>query len=222
MVDVRGVLSEAGFQLPSFETGGITSILLFFLILIIFAGILFFVTWWMLNYLKYNQRIILFKKVGKTVMPIRTIKGTVVNISKAGDRLLKTKIKLLPMPAIMMGKNVWWYFEREDGEWINIGLEDINERMKEVKAYFVDEDMRLHRIGIQKQLDAEFNKPSFWERYGGMIMYTIFIIIVCVVIVILIDRIVRVLPQISQMADAVKQMASAVHNLQGSGVVEVG
>jgi hypothetical protein len=114
----------------------------------------------------------------------------VVPLENTGDSifyLAKAK-KYLPTPQIQTGRNTFWYAVRQDGEWINIGIEDIDLRMKEAKVFFLDKEMRYARVALQRNLKERYQKTSFWEKYGGMIAYIVLIVITGVMMWLLFDK----------------------------------
>lgn len=177
---------------------------------------------WLINWLSYNKKVKLFRKVGNEIVPIITDRAKFERVGTAGDYWCKTKQlkKTLPRPRKQMAKNEFWFYEREDGEWINFSLGDFDGDMKKAGAYFVDEDMRLQRLGIQKNLRDRFQKVTFWQKYGGMIMSAIFVLIITICLVILFKEMKENWAVGKEMASAVRDMAVQVANLQrqtGSG-----
>ena len=148
----ESLLTQAGFVAPSFS--GIGHWLVYFLVAVVIACLLAIGVFILIINFKFNKKVILFKKVSGKVIPIGKDRAMLERIGLAGDSWLKTKRfkKILPRPKIEMEKNTYWYFERDDGEWINFSLQDMDEVMKTAKAYYVDEDMRLSRLGIQRNL----------------------------------------------------------------------
>ena len=118
-----------------------------------------------------------------------------------------------------MAKNEYWYYIREDGEWINFSLQDVDAQMKAAKVYYVEEDMRLQRLGIQKNLEARFKKITFWERYGGMITTGVFLLIITICLVVIFREMKGAWTGATEMAGAVKEMALQLKNIQGSGAI---
>jgi len=222
---VGDVLSEAGIELPSISKSAIAQWAIIAGIAVVVAIGLGIGIYWFMNYLKYNKKVMIFRKVGTMIMPIASDKACFERVGAGGDywcRTKKTK-KILPRPKIQMGKNEFWFYEREDGEWINFSLSDFDEKMKSAGAYYVDEDMRLQRLGIQKNLQERFNKISFWDKYGGMIMSIIFILIITVCLVILFSKMEGNWEQATKTAEAIEHMAKSVDAMTTrttSGVVE--
>jgi CHASE3 domain sensor protein len=121
-----------------------------------------------------------------------------------------------------MGNNTFWFYEREDGEWINFELDDIDAQMRKAGAYFVDEDMRLQRLGIAKNLAERLIKETFWQKYGTTIMLVIFCLVVTICLVVLFQKMQGNWQSAKETAVAIEHMASATEqmakNMQASGV----
>lgn len=225
MAGLLDIAKEGGVNIPSFS--GISTYFIYFLVALLFAGILglaFFLIW---NHYKYNIKIKLYKRVGGRIKPTGDDVGMLQRIGSAGDYWLVTKKfkKKLPRPRIWIEKNLCWYYEREDGEWINFELGDIDDQMKQAGAYYVDEDMRLQRLGIQKNLEERHKKLTFWQQYGTTIMMVIFVVIVTICLVVLFKEL-KALPQaMTSSAEAVRDMSLAVKDASGcvanSGIKEV-
>jgi len=162
--------------------------------LLVFFGALLFVAligigvfmWFNKQQLKHS--IPLYKMVGGKLMEVANYKAKDFKIGYAGDKLWfvpKAK-KYIMAGTIQSGRNKFLHFEREDGEWVNFGLDDLDEQMKTAGARYIQSDMRAGRIAISNILEARFKgKESFWEKYGSMITQTIFYLIVSVSMVII-------------------------------------
>lgn len=209
--------------LPSVSMEGASSFILVLVGAVLFCGALCVVAYLVILHLRYNKKIKVFKKVGLQIIPVAEDKGWEERLEMAGDtwlRVRKSK-KILPTPSIQMGKNEYWYYVREDGEWINFRLGNFDEQMRELGAYFVDMDMRLQRLGIRKNIQDRFNKVTFWQKYGGMIMSVVYILVVTICLVILFRQMSGAWGGATQMAEAVKEMAQEVANMRlqfGSGM----
>lgn len=216
---IGDVVAQSGFTMPTFS-GASNYVLLIAGALVVTAilGGIFYAAY---LYFKFNQNIVMFEEIKGRVYPIGKDKGMLQRVGTAGDFWLVTKKikKILPKGKIKMGRNTWWYFIREDGEWINFGLQSLNETMKLAKAYFVDEDMRLQRLGIQRNLTQRFVKQTFWDKHGIAITYAMFIIIVTVCLVVLFQKMEGNWAAAADTAQAIERMAQAVEGLRGTGVV---
>jgi hypothetical protein len=161
------------------------------------------------------------------VVHVGSYKATFEKLGHAGDYWCKVKYgggKILPRPKIEYMAGVFNYYEREDGEWINFGIEDIDIKMKLAKVHYLEEDMRLHRVGIQKNLEHRLQKEGFWQKWGGVITMAVFVILITICLIVLFNKLVVVSDSIGKMADAVAKLADVVNQAQthsGSGLVPV-
>ena len=194
------------------QFGTIGSILLWVGVIIIVGGLLAWGIIWWTNRRSYNQKIWIFGKIAGVPMLKFIDAGKFLAFGMAGDRLLKLQKskKFLSPPQIQMGKNIWWYYEREDGEYINFSLTDIDDLQKKAGAYYVDTDMRLARLGIEKNLRERMTKLSFFEKYGTAIAGVIFVIMVTVALVVLFSQLKDVATAMDGMAGSVSKMANAI------------
>lgn len=205
-----------GSAIPSVPKDQILMWVLIGLGILVFAVALAIFTYFMYIKLRYNKKIVLFRKVGTSIVPVIYDKGWLTRVGSAGDTWLKVRKtkKTLPRPRMQIAKNEYWFFEREDGEWINFTLQDFDKTMKQAGVYYVEEDMRLQRLGIQKNLQERFQKVSFWQKYGGMIMSLIFILVITVCLVVLFKEMAKNWEIGREMASAVRDMAVQVSNLR--------
>lgn len=200
-------------KLPSGTT--VVKFIIVFIVVIIVMGMLGYLIYLNLQKRKFNKKVVLFRKVGGKIIKVGEDLAAFERIGVGGDFWCKVRKlkKIVPRPRIQMDNNTFWFYEREDGEWINIGLEDIDLRMKEFSAYFVDEDMRLQRLGIQKNLQQRLQKLTFFEKYGAMLIFGFFVLIVTVCLILLFQRMEGAYQGATQMASSVKSMAISVDNL---------
>jgi len=223
---VTGLLGEAGITLPkvSMSSIGMWAIYIIGGILLCVGAV--FGVYYLIQYFKWNKKVILFKRVSNRIIPIKTDKAMFERVGQSGDYWLKTKgmKKTLPRPKIEMDRNTFWFFERDDGEFINFELADIDEQMKKAGAYYVEEDMRLSRLGIQKNLQARLIKETFWQKYGATIMLVIFVLLVTICLVVLFQKMTDNWKVASETAKAIEHMAMAVEQMSkniGGGVTPV-
>lgn len=220
------VLTETGL-IPKINFPTTSTFMLWIIIILgglILAGGIGYGVYWFVMWRRYNKKIILYRKVGNTIMPVGIDKGMFQRVGIAGDYVLKTRRlkKTLPRPQLQMGKDLFWFYERLDGEWINFTLGDFDEKMKEAGAYYVDEDMRLQRLGIQKNLAERLQKIGFWAKYGQVIMSVVFMVLVTVCLVVLFRELTGVVAKLGDAIKAMEHLDITLANIQarsGSGVV---
>ena len=91
---------------------------------------------------------------------------------------------------------------RSDGEWINIGIGDIDLQMKQLNAKFLDKEMRYARVALQKNLKERYNQPTFMSKYGGVLAFTGLIMIFGIVIYLWFDKLIDVTSTVLKSIDA--------------------
>jgi len=206
--------------IPKFDFNNLLNGGLIFLGIITVGIAVTFITIILINKFRYNQKIKVFGKIGNVMTLMYFDKAVFERIGLAGDywcRLKKLK-KIVPMPRLQMAKNEWWFFRREDGELINFTLADLDDTMK-AKCNYIDEDMRLQRLGIQKNLENNFKQLTFFQKYGAMIGMVVFMVIITVCLVVIFREMKVAWSGASTMAAAVRDMALEVKNIRGSGAV---
>lgn len=208
---------QGGNLLGTLGLGGIkigtigTVFLWIFVIIVLVGAIAGFIIWWVMRK-AYSKNIWIFGRVAGVPMLKFIDKGKLVVFGMAGDKLiyLKKSKKYLSPPQIQMGKDIYWYYEREDGEYVNFSLDDLDEMQKKAGAYYVDTDMRMQRLGIEKNLRDRLDKKSWLEKYGALVGGIVFMIMVTVCLVVLFSKLKDVATAIDGMATNVGQMATAI------------
>jgi len=162
-------------------------LLIFFLVVLILGGIGFAI-YMRMQKKKLKYIIPLYKMIGARPIKIATYKAMDFKVGFAGDVLwyVPKKKKYISMGTIQTAPNEYPHFEREDGEWINFGLGDIDAQMKLANVKYVHSDMRSQRIAISNMLENRFKgKQSWWDKYGSIVTMVIFYLVVAIAMVII-------------------------------------
>lgn len=177
---VSGAISQVAPHITS------TSLIIFLLIglgfLLVLAGagvIVYFV----IRNKKFNKFVVVFEKVGSGWEVVLRTRAMLKKFGRAGDQvlLLQKGKKILPRPEIQVGRNNYWYSKREDGEWINIGLGDIDEKFREVNANFLHPEVRYQRTSIEEGMIKErYENESWWKKNWPMVAGIGVIAILCI------------------------------------------
>jgi hypothetical protein len=202
----------SGFSIGGMD-GAMNMIILFVIGLLVVAsiGILIFV--WA-NKKKYWIKIPLYRKVGNVPTRVASYKAKTFPIGKAGDILWFVKgVKKYIAPAtIQSAPNEFWHWEREDGEWINFSLGDLDKSQKEAGVKYIHQDMRSQRVATANLLEQRLMQKGFWEKWGMVIGYIIFFLVISVAVVInlyMMGKVVEQLsPLVNQITEAVKELRS--------------
>lgn len=187
--------------------GGLASMLiLFFIGVLVVAGIGVLIFVWQ-NNKKYWISIPLYRKVGNIPTRVAVFKARVFPIGKAGDTLwfVKKAKKYIPPATIQSAPNEFWHWEREDGEWINFSLGDLDKDQKEAGVKYINQDMRSQRVATSNLLEQRLMQKNFWEKWGVVIGYVIFFLIITVAVVINLYMMGKVVQQLSPLVEMVTE-----------------
>jgi hypothetical protein len=180
MVDVGSTASSivAGAKSVGMQ---LVSVVVWLAIILVVAAIVGLFTWLYIKRKKFKYTITIFEKINGRMEP--TKRDRAVEIRHGGDGTtvfyLEKNKKTIPRPTIQTGRNSYWFWIREDGEWINFGPGDFDEEARKLGAHFLDKEMRYARTSIQKGLKDRFEKkPSWLAEHWTMIAGISFIAII--------------------------------------------
>jgi len=174
-------------KLPSLNLGDMTIYFWIFIIFIVGAGIIYFAY----NFRMYNKRIVVFENVsGQGFQPVFKDKAKVIKIGDGGEEIMWLKKKKVYRTAYgrKMGKNIYWFAIGQDGYWYNIVLGDVDAKMGMLDVEPVDKDMRMFHVAVRKNIIARYRKQKFMEKYGTVVMNSIFLLIMIIGIGFLISQ----------------------------------
>lgn len=182
-------------SLGGLGSSSFASILLVFVIAIIILGLIGFLIYWKSVKKAYWIKIHVFRLIGNIPTRVAVYDAREIAFGGAGDKLWKVAgagmfaklktIKWLPVGKIQTAPREFWYYIREDGEWINFQMQDLNLKSREVGVKFVNEDMRLQRLATERLLEQRLMNKTFWEKWGTIVMTLIFFLVVSVCMVIM-------------------------------------
>jgi len=176
------------------------------LAVLILGGIGFLIYWRSVKK-AYWINIHVFRLIGNVPTRVAIYSAREVPFGMAGDKLwkvapsgmLKLKtIKWLPVGKIQTAPREFWYYIREDQEWINFALSDLNKISKDMGIRFVQEDMRLQRLATERLLEQRLMNKTFWEKWGTVIMTVIFFLVIAVCMVIIFYQFSKLMDQFTQ------------------------
>ena len=232
MVEFFG-LSTEGVGIP--DTSLLMTTLTYFIILLIITVISIVVAFVLIRKLQYKKKIIIFEKVNNQYEPTMRDRARELKIGQSGDIVLylRKNKKYLPIPNIQTGRNTFWYAIREDGEWANIGVKDIDFSMRLVNARFLDKEMRHARTHLQGIVKDRYNKKNILLEYAPVIAFAILIIIFGIIVYLWFDKMIelnnatqvgtqKTLEQIESVLELLRGNLIAIDNLKGdSGIKPV-
>lgn len=209
--------------IPSIDTGTVTTALIYIGVgILVVIGLAVFMYFYM-NKKRFNKKFHIFRSINGKPVWIETVAVAFERVGMAGDYWAKTiKGKITPRPKMEIRKNEYFMFEKEDGEYINFEMNDINEELKKSNSKFIDEDMRLSRISIQKILKERLDKKSWWDTYGQYVFTAVLGIVLVVSVVIVFNKLGDVLTALEPLVGAINEVAKTLNDgliRQQSGIV---
>jgi hypothetical protein len=175
--------------------GSFAQILLIGLISLFIIGAIGFLIWTKSIKKTYWIKIHVFRLIGNVPTRVAIYDACEVPFGRAGDRLWKVAgaglmgklkpIKWLPVGKIQTSAREFWYYIREDGEWINFQMADLDVVSKIAGVKYTNEDMRLQRLATERLLEQRLMEKSFWEKWGQTIVMVIFFLVIAVCMVII-------------------------------------
>ena len=155
--------------LQNIGIGSIGMVLLIFFLVLLVLGLIGVGIYVYFQKKQLKHTIPLFRKVGNVPIKVATFKAKDVKIGMAGDKLWYVpKAKKWISPAtIQTAPNEYTHFEREDGEWINVGYPDVDMKMKEMGVKYVNQ-MQERMMPIAKQLTSKIKDAM--DKNGGQLV----------------------------------------------------
>lgn len=180
---------------------------------------------------KYWIRIHVFRLVGNTPTRVAIYHAREFPMGLAGDKLWKVApagmiklqtVKWLPVGKYQSAPNEFWYWIREDGEWINFKNVDLDKMSKEMNIKFVQEDMRLQRLATDRLLEQRLMNKSFWEKWKETIMLIIFFLVITICMVVIFYQFSKIVDKLSPLVTDIDQSLQLVQRTCGLNLTQGG
>lgn len=158
--------------------GGIGNLFSNFAILVLFLIVGGILTYWYVNKKSFSKTIHIFEDVNSIPAPMGMDKAKEITLPFTSVRafFLKGKKIYLPRPSLQTGKNHYWYFIREDGEWVNVTLESLNTKLKQLDLKFDHTDMRMANASLKKLVEKNYKKLNWLKEYAPYIGFAVIIL----------------------------------------------
>jgi hypothetical protein len=152
---------------------------LIFLILCVLAIV---VTYFILQRKSYNKTIVKFKEINGITRRVGMEKAKEIVLPGTSVRafFIKRSKFFIPRPSRETGDNEFWYFIRNDGEWVNVGLANLNKELKELGLHYDHTDMRMANAALKRLVDKSYKKTSWLKEYAPYIGFAVIIIMLAI------------------------------------------
>lgn len=216
--------SETALNIGTYISGTVV----FLGIAIIVAGLTFYIV----SRRAYNKHIHMFEEINGQTTPIGMDKAREVVLPFTSVRafyLRKRKI-YLPRPSKQTGKNHYWFFIRDDGEWMNIIPSNINKQLKELDMKYDHTDMRMANASLKKLVEKNYKRTNWLKEYAPYIGFALLILMLGIVGFLIFGEAGKTLSGLSSNTENLAKVTEEVARLlggaesitTGSGIVEAG
>ena len=177
---VKDLLTQIGVKnLPEGGGGGAGNFIQAFIFLLVLAFVVGGIVYYIMNKRQYNKHIHIFEEIAGKAIPTAMDRAKEIILPNTSIRayyLQKRKV-FLPRPSIQTGVGHYWFFIRKDGEWINIGLENLNKKLDELKIHYDHTDMRMANSSLKKLIEKNYKKLNWLKEYAPYIAIGILILL---------------------------------------------
>jgi len=183
-VSLASVNPLANVKLGGMSTyGAIGLVVAIVVVILVLVGLLI---WFFVQKRQYWIIIKVHRKIGNVPTLVATYSAKEVPFGLAGDKLWRVatgffkikSIKWLPVGKVQSAPREFWYTIREDGEWINFQMGDIDKISKEAGIIFTQEDMKLQRLATERLLEQRLMDKTFWQKWETTIMTLVVFLVV--------------------------------------------
>lgn len=209
MAEILGLDMGKGLTMPSINSAGITSTILWGLIILLIVVIGGFVMWMRFQNKLYNKKVVVFENIGGLGYQ-KTGEDTarLVKIGDGGEEILFLRKRKSFKTAYgkKMGTNTYWFAVGQDGYWYNCTLGDLDAKMGMLDIEPVDRDMRYMHVAIRKNIQDRYKKTSFMDKYGTVVINSVFLLIMLLGLWFIADKV----------AGGIKELVVGLKNMEAS------
>lgn len=217
MASILGLDIGNGLSLPSMPQGIGTTILILLIALLIAIVIIVCIWFWYQNKI-FNKKVIVFENIGnRGYQKTGYDTARLIKVGDGGEEILFLRSRKIYRTAYgkKMGDNEYWFAVGQDGYWYNVILGDLDAKMGMLDIEPVDRDMRYMHVAIRKNITERYKKQNWMEKYGTILMNSIFLIVMLVGLWFLIDKLVNAATLFSQSLDATNRVLESLQNILG-------
>ncbi len=134
-------------------------------------------------------------------------------------------LRKLKVPRVHYGRkianNTYAYVIAPNGLWYNFVFETFEHSAKRANIEITDKNTAMAYEAMRQSFENEFGKKDFWEKYGGIIIYGIFIIITGLILWFMFGRMLQITDKIRTLIDSLNVLTEQTKNLiESAGRIE--
>ncbi len=218
---------DLGVNLPGIGGGGFNflSLLSGVIVFAIIAAIFGAFAWWWATRRAYNKTIHKFEEINGEASPagIDKAKEVILPFTSIRAFFLRGARVYLPRPSLQTGKGHYWYWIRDDGEWMNIRPSNINKDLKQLNIKYDHTDMRMSNAALKKLVEKNYKKLNWLKEYAPYIAMGILILMLGIVGFLIFGEAGKIMGGLAQVSRELAEVTNAVGDLlQGADNIASG
>ncbi len=225
-------LSGVGLKLPEGIGGNVGDFAQAFVFLLILALIAGGLAYYFSRKKQFNKQIHLFEEVSGQTVPVGTDKAKEIILPNTSIRAfyLKRRKVFLPRPSIQTGAGNYWFFIRDDGEWMNVRPQNLNSKLRELDLHYDHTDMRMSNASLKKLIEKNYKKMNWMKEYAPYIAMGVLMVFLGLAIFLGTYQANKAVSALGSTAKTNQEVAASLNNIlvntdricAGSGIKEVG
>jgi len=126
-----------------------------------------------LFYTTYKRQITIFEEINGNLMPVLKTRARIIKLRAGGEEVMKTLFGGYYVSAYSkrVGAHSYWYVKGTDGYLYNFTLD------KYATPKFIEGDMRMFNIAIDRLSQQTYGKQGFLEKYAVHLLLFAFLVV---------------------------------------------
>jgi len=183
----------------------------FFVVALLVGAILYY----FLNKKQYTKKIQIFEEINGKPAPAGMDYAKEITIPDSSIRIfqLKNRNLFLPRPTIQTGKDNYWFFIRKDHEWVNVGLDNLNDKLNDLNVHYDHTDMRYANSSLKELIKSNYGEKNWLKEYAPYIAIGFLIVFLGITFYLIADQLGTVASSLSATVDANNKVLEATTRL---------
>lgn len=199
----------------------IADLIIFLIVAALCGGLAY---WYAMNK-SWNKTIVKYREINGRTVRVGVEKAKEVELPNTSVRalFLKNSKVYLPRPSIESGKEEYLYFIRNDGEWLNVGLDNVNEKMAKIGLKYDHTDMRMANAALKKLVDRSYKKTNWLKEWAPYIGFASIILMLGIAGYLVMDKAAEVnssaaatVDVLGDITESMKSILISIDNIQSS------
>lgn len=213
---VSDLLERSGVDVAGLTSGG--DFLYNLLIFVVAGAVIGIIAWFWATRKTFNKKIEIFEEVSGRPVPVGNdvAREIILPFTSVRAFYLKKRGIHLPRPSIQTGKGHYWYFIRRDGEWVNIGLQNLNDKLKIMNIEHDHSDMRLGNAALKKLIEKNYKTSNWIKEWAPYIGFALLILMLGIAGYLIVGETGKVMSGVGGNVENLQQITSSLESILSS------